>query len=198
MRNSYALITKAQAGDAAARKELVQRNLGLIYKFTAKRVGWGRANEFVSYGVEGFLRAVDRFDASRGCALSTYASVGVWNAVRTVAHRELVIAGRIAFSFDNTSKGRAGNGDQYARQEPADPRSQTGYCEDYSEEVACLTEGIRALPKRLAHIIRERMAGKTLRQVGKLIGRTAECVRQRELQAHKFLRERLLSAGHAA
>jgi RNA polymerase sigma factor FliA len=65
-------------------------HLGLVYKLAAQihRVLRGRAefDELVSYGVEGLLRARDRFDPAFGCSFGTFAHYrirgAIWDGVR--------------------------------------------------------------------------------------------------------------------
>jgi RNA polymerase primary sigma factor len=70
------LATLARAGDAAARDELVRRNLPLVVSFARKqRRGAVRLEELVQEGNLGLLRAVEKFDPDAGTRFSTYA---VW------------------------------------------------------------------------------------------------------------------------
>src|SRR3954447_12537565 len=78
-----ALVAAAQAGDAAARAEVVQACLPLIAA-TARtyRTGQVQRLELVQEGVVGVLRALERFDAARGIPFWGYASWWVRQAMQ--------------------------------------------------------------------------------------------------------------------
>lgn len=86
MPDNERLCALAQAGDAAARELLMERNLGFIRK-TALEVH-GKAGEsgldvddIVQEGCIGLLSAIDRFDAGRGMKFLTYAAPAIRNAM---------------------------------------------------------------------------------------------------------------------
>jgi RNA polymerase sigma factor (sigma-70 family) len=71
-----ALARRIDRGDAAAKEELVARNLGLVWSLAARYRGRGAAYEdLLQEGALGLVRAVERFDHRRGYKFSTYA---VW------------------------------------------------------------------------------------------------------------------------
>jgi RNA polymerase sigma factor (sigma-70 family) len=70
------LAQAIERGDAAARDEMVVRNLGLVHSLAARHLGRGVAfDDLVQEGTIGLMRAIDKFDPSRGNKFSTYA---VW------------------------------------------------------------------------------------------------------------------------
>ena len=86
MPDNERLCALAQAGDAAARELLMERNLGFIRK-TALEVH-GKAGEsgldvddLVQEGCIGLLSAIDRFDATRGMKFLTYAAPAIRNTM---------------------------------------------------------------------------------------------------------------------
>jgi RNA polymerase primary sigma factor len=83
-----ALIARAQAGDGAAREELILSNLRLVLKWAHKYNGSGVPFEDrVQEGVIGLNRAIDKFDFSRDSAFSTVAVWWIRQAIsRAVAH----------------------------------------------------------------------------------------------------------------
>jgi RNA polymerase sigma factor (sigma-70 family) len=94
-----ALVGRAQAGDAAAREELVERLLPLVaaaaraYRSTAsvQRV------ELIQEGVVGLLRALERYDAKRGVPFWAYAGWWVRQAMQQLVSeltRPLVLSDR--------------------------------------------------------------------------------------------------------
>lgn len=69
-----ALFDRLRAGDRSARDELAERNLGLVAAQVARlRIRPDQADDLIQEGSLGLLTAIDRFDPSRGCRLSTYA-----------------------------------------------------------------------------------------------------------------------------
>lgn len=86
MPDNERLCALAQEGDAAARKLLIQNNLGFI-RSTALEV-YGKAGEsgldvddLMQEGCIGLLSAIDRFDAGKGASFLTYAAPAIRNAM---------------------------------------------------------------------------------------------------------------------
>jgi RNA polymerase sigma factor (sigma-70 family) len=77
-----ALARRSAQGDLAARRRLVEANLGLVATVAAEYRGRGVPfADLLQEGSIGLIRAVDRFDHRRGVRLSTYASWWIRNAV---------------------------------------------------------------------------------------------------------------------
>jgi RNA polymerase primary sigma factor len=83
----------SEDGDVEAREHLVRANLRLVVNSAREHMGRGMAAEdLISDGNLGLLRAVEGFDPSRGCRFSTYAAYwirqsmkrGLTNTARTV------------------------------------------------------------------------------------------------------------------
>lgn len=69
-----ACMHMAQAGDKQARDAAVEENIGLVYLVLKRFAGRGHdMEELFQIGAIGLIKAVERFDASRGLAFSTYA-----------------------------------------------------------------------------------------------------------------------------
>jgi RNA polymerase sigma factor (sigma-70 family) len=76
------LSRRVERGDARAREEMVARNLGLVHSVAREYRGRGVALEdLVQEGTVGLVRAVDKFDPSRGLKFSTYAMWWIRRAV---------------------------------------------------------------------------------------------------------------------
>ena len=74
MDHTIALIKKSHDGDKAAREQLVEENVGLVW-FVVKRF-YGRgteAEDLFQIGSIGLLKAIDKFDLSYDVKFSTYA-----------------------------------------------------------------------------------------------------------------------------
>lgn len=86
MPDSERLCALAQAGDDAAREQLLERNTGFIRKLALEV--YGKASEsgldvddLVQEGCIGLLSAIDRFDAGKGASFLTYAASAIRNAM---------------------------------------------------------------------------------------------------------------------
>lgn len=77
------LYRMAQAGDLSAREELVQRHVNLIWHIVHRFQGRGYDPEdLFQVGAIGLLKAIDRFDVSRGLKFSTYAVPLIMGEIR--------------------------------------------------------------------------------------------------------------------
>jgi RNA polymerase primary sigma factor len=87
------LSARVQAGDEEARREMILANLRLVV--TIARHYWSRGLSFldlIEEGNTGLIRAVDRFQGTRGYRFSTYASWWIRQAIsRAIANRGRVI-----------------------------------------------------------------------------------------------------------
>ena len=67
------LLRAAQAGDRAAREELISCNLRLVLSVIQKFAGRGEnADDLFQVGCIGLIKAIDHFDTSLGVRFSTY------------------------------------------------------------------------------------------------------------------------------
>lgn len=86
MPDNERLCALAQAGDDAAREQLLERNMGFVRKLALEV--YGKASEsgldvddLVQEGCIGLLSAIDRFDAGRGVSFLAYAAPAIRNAM---------------------------------------------------------------------------------------------------------------------
>lgn len=74
MEHTLGLIQKAHQGDKAAREQLVEENLGLVFSVVKRFAGRGTEMEdLCQIGSIGLLKAIDHFDLSYDVKFSTYA-----------------------------------------------------------------------------------------------------------------------------
>ena len=77
-----ALLDRMAAGDAAAREELITHNLRLVVYLAKKYENSGvPAEDLVSIGTIGLIKAVNTFKPDRGSRLATYAAKCVENEI---------------------------------------------------------------------------------------------------------------------
>lgn len=80
-------IEKIAAGDAEARNVLIEHNLRLVAYIVNKnypesiRGSQQDADDLISIGTIGLIRAAETFDYSKGSHFSTYASICIDNAI---------------------------------------------------------------------------------------------------------------------
>jgi RNA polymerase primary sigma factor len=78
------LAKRIERGDLAAKREMMERNLRLVYSLARKYAGRGASfDDLVQEGTIGLVRAVEKFDYRRGLKFSTYA---VWWIRRSLAN----------------------------------------------------------------------------------------------------------------
>jgi RNA polymerase primary sigma factor len=78
------LAKRIERGDLAAKREMIERNLRLVYSLARKYTGRGASlDDLVQEGTIGLVRAVERFDHRRALKFSTYA---VWWIRRSLAN----------------------------------------------------------------------------------------------------------------
>ncbi len=66
---------KIAQGDTEARRKLIEANLRLVVKLSKKYINQGVSTlDLIEEGNIGLLRAVEKYDASRNCRFSTYAT----------------------------------------------------------------------------------------------------------------------------
>lgn len=75
-----ALARRARAGDVAARQHLIAANLRLVVSIAARYRGMP-LDDLVQEGNIGLMRAVEKYDPSRGWRLSTYATWWITQAI---------------------------------------------------------------------------------------------------------------------
>jgi RNA polymerase primary sigma factor len=83
------LIRRAQAGDRMAMDRLIQTNVRLVASVARRyRCRSFSTEDLVQEGILGLILAIERFDTSRGCRLSTYALHWIRQAIARAAEQK--------------------------------------------------------------------------------------------------------------
>lgn len=170
------------------RDEITKVNMPLVLAMAKRtRLNGLDPNEMVSEGNFALLRSIDKFDCSRGYKFSTYACRAIIKSFSRVAMRTSRYRGRFPTEFDPTLEKS-----DYVE------RKRDGVEAECVDEIRDIMDNNRAsLNEVEQRVIRERFAldspaeepkGKTLEQVGEMIGVTKERVRQIQNKALKKIR----------
>ncbi|MBQ8845166.1 MAG: RNA polymerase sporulation sigma factor SigK [Clostridia bacterium] len=72
---------KMKEGDSNAREKLINHNLRLVAHIVKKYANSLEADDLISVGIIGLIKAIDSFDYSKGVQLSTYAARCIDNEI---------------------------------------------------------------------------------------------------------------------
>jgi RNA polymerase primary sigma factor len=88
-----ALVRRAQAGDRSAQEQLIRSHVRLVNQIARRyRCRSLSLDDLVQEGILGLMVAIERFDATRGCRLCTYAVYWVRQAIaRAVEQNDRLI-----------------------------------------------------------------------------------------------------------
>ena len=93
-----ALLGKLSEGDAAVRSSLVEHNLRLVVYIARKFDNTGAdADDLVSVGTIGLIKAVNSFDPSKNIKLATYASRCIENEILMYLRRLVRVRNEVSF-----------------------------------------------------------------------------------------------------
>ena len=169
----------------ATKNEIIQRNLRLVVSIAKRHMGSGSEFfELVSDGNMSLIRAVEKFDYTRGNKFSTYAS---WAIMKNFARS-------IPEQHKHRDRFRTSQDEMFAA--TADQRSNPFQLEAAQAlRQQQVQKMLRHLDPREQQIIRQRFGlaegtePKTLKEVGQELGVTKERVRQLEARALSKLRK---------
>ena len=74
-------LTKARAGDGAAREKLIRHNLRLVAHIVKKYSNAGEADDLISVGSIGLIKGIETFEYGKGSQLATYAAKCIENEI---------------------------------------------------------------------------------------------------------------------
>lgn len=162
----------------AIRQEIVQANLRLVVSIAKRHVGWSAGFfETVSDGNISLMRAVEKFDYSRGYKFSTYASWAIMkNFARTVPEKHYHLA-------------RYVTGQDELLERTADQREPDAPQIDEQSLAAVLENSMDQLTERERTIVTNHFGlfgastTSTLEELGRQYGVTKERIRQIERRA---------------
>ena len=93
-----ALLGKLSEGDAAVRSSLVEHNLRLVVYIARKFDNTGAdADDLVSVGTIGLIKAVNSFDPSKNIKLATYASRCIENEILMYLRRAVRVRNEVSY-----------------------------------------------------------------------------------------------------
>lgn len=209
----YQLFEQAQRGDAAARETLMLSVMPLAASVAKKYMGRGLDfADLIQAANEGVMKAVARFDPARGCRLTTYANWWIKQSIRY----ELEMRGPLIhvpiWLFTGQKKDKlplkdrkrfgrmrnapvsldaplASDGDEHKTvgDTLAAPEHNAIEVIERNRTISELNRKIERLPERMQYVLRSRMAGMTLKEVGAELGVGRERVRQIEEDAKQKL-----------
>jgi len=177
-------IDRLQEEALAVKNQIIRSNLRLVVSIAKKRVGpSNNFFELVSDGNMSLIRAVEKFDYSRGFKFSTYASWAIMkNFARTIpeekTRRDKYVTGHEEM-FEAAADHRTGEyeyeSDHRRNQEAV--QGMLGRLNDRERQILISRYGIGGANEQ------------TLEQLGKVLGITKERVRQIESRAQEKLRK---------
>ena len=93
-----AVLGKLSAGDAAVRSSLIEHNLRLVVYIARKFDNTGAdADDLVSVGTIGLIKAVNSFDPAKNIKLATYASRCIENEILMYLRRLVRVRNEVSF-----------------------------------------------------------------------------------------------------
>lgn len=132
-----------KAGDKKARDELINHNLRLVAHIVKKFQNSLEADDLISVGTIGLIKAVDTFDYTKGSQLSTYASRCIENEILMLIrsnkrHKDVI-------SLSSTYKGK-GEGDELTLEDILVGDDDETFI--HNVETACVYDQVKEVMKK--------------------------------------------------
>ncbi len=168
------------------RQRIIRANLRLVVSIAKRHVGWSAEFfEVISDGNMSLMRAVEKFDFSRGNKFSTYATWAIMkNYARTIPEQRYHM-------------NRYVTGQETALESAADRTPEAASPADRQQVQRLIAEGLGQLEEREREVVAchfglgDPDSAQTLEQLGERFGVTKERIRQIERKALGRLRELL-------
>jgi len=180
----YELIANAQAGCDDSKNDLYEHWKRLIYKQVLNFSNGSHDcefDEYLSFAHEGFLKAINKFDFSKGCRFSTLLHPCIYKALCKQYRNNKEKVKRHGISMAEYCDDQLEVQDFRSLSPPDELMSK--------ESVLIARKAISELDERKRFVIESRMDGRKLREVGEDLKVTKERVRQIEKSAEKSLLE---------
>ena len=181
---THAKVKELVAAAECMRQRIIQANLRLVVSIAKKHLGW--SSDFfhvVSDGNMSLMRAVEKFDISRGTRFSTYAT---WAIVKNYAR---------SIPEQRSGKPRQVTGQEELLHAAPDHRDEPASQSDQKRVREMIASGLETLDKREREVVKSHFGlgadgvHLTLEQIGERFGVTKERIRQIERRALTRLHE---------
>mgnify|MGYP000278839494 FL=1 len=191
----YALIERAQAGDNAARDQLIAKHMGFIYDM----VRWLTPSdmdyeEFVADGVLVFMKCIAHFHLDSGNSILTLAHITFRRDICRIADRARLISIPSGAKLTTTRQAAAerARGVRFAGERSWMLDGKLDGADHVENELVRRAQAcVRELPELHRIVLEERIKGRKLHEIGEDLGLSRERIRQLEEEAKEKCREML-------
>jgi RNA polymerase sigma factor (sigma-70 family) len=206
----------ARSGDESAKLRLLKSQWLLVWNL-AKRYEWTGAglDDLIGWGMEGLWQAFNKFDHNRGLRFTTFSTQWIRQALSHHAPKQSLTCYVPYAIYSPKYRESAGISEQLFRDtvrifRTANSFAIVGPLSDEESELAAfasmsredtafeecenhdlaelVADGIKAIGGRHGEVLRRRLAGETLTDIGPTLGITKERVRQIETAARTKLK----------
>lgn len=190
------LIALAKAGDLQARSALLTQYHWMLWRFAVKtKTRTEMAEDLYQEAVIAFFRSIELFNPRKKVRLTTYLYSRIPYILKRIAGEDGVIrvpekCQRLSQYADNAERASV----VLSINEKLDITENTPGDDPLARERELLHAEIQRLPEKERIVIRERIAGKTLQEIGDRLGIAREWVRKIQLRATYNLKQRLAVA----
>jgi len=189
------LVRRAQAGDIAARNELIEANYGLILSAVNGPTLYGADRDaYISYATEAFIRCVKSFNPDKGIHLSTYVCGSMRKEIYRAYHCERGVIstpelGRKRTTLECWEAAARAKVTQAVPMALAAPTERTA---DRSGQML-LWSYIDALEPSQREVVTDLMRGHKQHQIAERLGVSRGRVQQLKAQAFDTLRQLMVA-----
>lgn len=186
---------KFKKGDKEAKDKLINHNLRLVAHIVKKYSGAGEADDLISVGSIGLIKAINSFEYDKGTQLSTYAARCIENEILMLLR--LNKKHKVVFSLEESlGQDKDGNDIELADIIPSQEEEVFAVVENniLTEKIVDIIE--KHLSQREAKIIKLRygingQAALTQREVAKKLGISRSYISRLETKALEIIRQNM-------